>query len=98
MIEGAAGEVHNRHQRRAIHRRPHAANDAPVSDEQSDDGNHRGRAETPGDTEHAEQHAGENGDVAAGDCDDVIGSRFLQPTNHLVVQSGAVPDDDGGHN
>ena len=39
--------------------------------------------------------AGENRDVAAGDRDHVIRARLLQPPLHVVVEAGAIADDDG---
>ncbi len=48
--------------------------------------------------EDAQLQAGEDGDVAAGDRDDVIGAGFLQAPLDFDVDSGAIANQDRGGN
>ena len=95
LIERPRAEVDDRHQRRAIDRRAAADQTrvragAPRSPRASPS-----RPSQPASRNSAEQQAGEDRDVAARDRDHVIRARLLQPALHLVVQPGAIADDDG---
>jgi len=92
----SGAEVHHRHQRRAIDRGA-AAHKQRVRDEGRDRRQHRCAAEQTGAAKGAEEKAGEDRDVAAGDRDHVIRARFLQSPLHVVVQTGAIADDDRRH-
>ena len=95
LIDRAGREVHHGHQRRAIDRRA-AADQPPYAISTAIAASIAVAAQHAGEAERAEHQAGENRDVAAGDRDHVIRARLLQPPLHLVVQAGAIADDDGG--
>ena len=67
-----------------------------IREERGDGREHRRAAEPAGHPERAQQQAGEDRDVAAGDGDDVIRPRFLQPPLDFVAQPGAIAKHDGG--
>ena len=93
-IDRASGEIDDRHQRGARDRRA-PFDDMGVSDEADNRRQHRGHPKVAGKPERRERQAGQDGDVASGDGDDVVRPRLLQPPLHLVVQSGAIADHDG---
>jgi hypothetical protein len=64
LIARTAGQVDDRHQRRAVNRRA-AVHDAGVGNEHGDGREHRAAAQVPGKPECAEEQAGEDGDVPA---------------------------------
>jgi hypothetical protein len=53
----------------------------------------RRHAKQPG---QADQSRGEDRDIAAGDCDDVVGAGALQPVLQVWRQPRAIADQDGG--
>ncbi len=92
QIHCPRGEVDDGHQRRTVDRGA-AANDGAVRHEPRDGRQHGRAAKEPRDAESDEREPGENGDVAPGNCDDVIGPRFLQPPLEAFVEAGAIADD-----
>ena len=60
--------------------------------------NAAGRPLIPPSKQKPVDDAGQDGDVPAGDGDDVVGARGLQPQPDVIRQSGPIADQDGGDN
>ena len=92
-------QVDDRHHRRPNDRRA-PADDGRVGDQRAHRHHAAGPVARPGQAQPPEQQAREDRDVAAGDGDDVVGAGLLQPPLHVLVEAGAIADqnrgDDGG--
>ena len=93
QVQDAGGKIHDRHERRAVDRRA-AADKIGVRQQRGDRGGHRQPAERAGDSKAEKREARKDGNVAAGDRDDVIRPRFLEAPLELIIEAGPVSDHD----
>ena len=95
MVERPRTEVQDRHQRRPPYRWP-GGDDIGVG-EKHNDRHQRGEATVNADERQAtDGERSQDGDVAAGNRDDVVGARRLQSGAHLVGQARAIANENCG--
>ena len=96
MIEQPRAEIEHRHQRRAPDGGA-GGHDLRVRRQQEQrDERAAGRPLIPPSEQQPVDEAGEDGDVAAGNRDDVIRAGGLQPQPDVVRQPGPIADEHGG--
>ena len=95
MVERPRPEVQDRHQRRPPDGWP-GRDDIGVGEKHNDRHQRRQAAVNADERQATDDERGEDGDVAAGDRDDVVGAGRLQSGADLVGQAGAIANEDRG--